>query len=75
MAWRHPPNVSIRLAQLVASHRNPRLLANWQVRAIAEGIESTDQRYALRDMGVELFQGYLFAKPGFETLLELRFPY
>lgn len=42
---------------------------------IAEGIESTDELDALRDMDVELFQGYLFAKAGFETLPELRFPY
>ncbi|MFZ3206589.1 MAG: EAL domain-containing protein [Pseudomonas sp.] len=42
---------------------------------IAEGIESTDELDALRDMGVELFQGYLFANPGFETLPEIRLPY
>jgi len=45
------------------------------IRVIAEGIETTDELDALRDMGVELFQGYLFAKPGFETLPEIRFPY
>jgi EAL domain-containing protein (putative c-di-GMP-specific phosphodiesterase class I) len=45
------------------------------IRVIAEGIETTGELDALRDMGVELFQGYLFAKPGFETLPEIRFPY
>lgn len=45
------------------------------IRVIAEGIESTGELDALRDLGVELFQGYLFAKPGFETLPEIRFPY
>lgn len=45
------------------------------IRVIAEGIESTGELDALRDMGVEPFQGYLFAKPGFETLPEIRFPY
>lgn len=42
---------------------------------IAEGIETTDELDALHDMGVELLQGHLFAKAGFETLPELRFPY
>ncbi|WP_300656708.1 EAL domain-containing protein [Pseudomonas sp.] len=45
------------------------------IRVIAEGIETTGELDALRDMGVELFQGYLFAKPGFEALPEIRFPY
>ena len=45
------------------------------IRVITEGIESTDDLDTLRDMGVELFQGHLFAKSGFETLPELRFPY
>jgi EAL domain-containing protein (putative c-di-GMP-specific phosphodiesterase class I) len=45
------------------------------IRVIAEGIETAGELDALRDMGVELFQGYLFAKPGFESLPEIRFPY
>lgn len=45
------------------------------IRVIAEGIETTGELDVLRDMGVELFQGYLFAKPGFESLPEIRFPY
>lgn len=32
-------------------------------RVIAEGIETVGQRDALRDLGVELGQGYLFARP------------
>ena len=45
-----------------------------KIRVIAEGIETPGELEALRAMGVELFQGYLFAKPGFESLPELRFP-
>ncbi|MEX6501615.1 EAL domain-containing protein [Pseudomonas zhanjiangensis] len=45
------------------------------IRVIAEGIETTGELEVLRGLGVELFQGYLFAKPGFETLPEIRFPY
>lgn len=35
---------------------------------IAEGIETQAERDALVDAGVHLFQGYLFARPGFESL-------
>ena len=35
---------------------------------IAEGVETTGECLALQDEGINLFQGYLFAKPGFEHL-------
>lgn len=35
---------------------------------IAEGIEQREELAVLRDFGIRLFQGYLFARPGFETL-------
>jgi EAL domain-containing protein (putative c-di-GMP-specific phosphodiesterase class I) len=35
---------------------------------IAEGIEQPAEAYVLRRLGISLMQGYLFAKPGFETL-------
>lgn len=38
------------------------------VDVVAEGVETADELAALRALGVTLFQGYLFAKPGFETL-------
>lgn len=38
---------------------------------IAEGIESLEECLTLADRGVELFQGYFFAKPAFETLPEV----
>ncbi len=31
---------------------------------IAEGVETTDERDALLELGCDLFQGYLFARPG-----------
>lgn len=38
------------------------------IRVIAEGIEHADEYHALRELGVTLFQGYLFARPVLETL-------
>jgi EAL domain-containing protein (putative c-di-GMP-specific phosphodiesterase class I) len=38
------------------------------VQVIAEGVETRDELLALRDLGVRYFQGYFFARPGFEHL-------
>ena len=38
------------------------------VRVIGEGIETVAEMQTLRDLGVELMQGYLFARPAFEEL-------
>lgn len=35
----------------------------FNLRVIAEGIETMDQYHCLRDMGCDCFQGYFFAKP------------
>lgn len=40
---------------------------------LAEGIETQEEYICLRDFGVELMQGYLFAKPGFEHLPHVDF--
>lgn len=37
---------------------------------VAEGIETVDEARTLRDLGVTLMQGYLFAKPAFEAVVE-----
>ncbi|MCQ4348212.1 EAL domain-containing protein [Pseudomonas stutzeri] len=44
------------------------------IRVIAEGIETPDELEALRGLGVELFQGYLFAKPAFQALPDVHYP-
>lgn len=44
------------------------------IEAIAEGVETQAEFAALHAMGVQLFQGYLFARPGFEALPEVAWP-
>jgi EAL domain-containing protein (putative c-di-GMP-specific phosphodiesterase class I) len=41
------------------------------IRVIAEGIETEDELSALRDLGISLVQGYLFAKPKVGSLHRL----
>jgi len=43
------------------------------IRVVAEGVETVAELAALRALGVTLFQGHLFAKPGFETLPQVAF--
>jgi EAL domain-containing protein (putative c-di-GMP-specific phosphodiesterase class I) len=38
------------------------------ISTIAEGIETLEEAVALRHLGIRLFQGYLFARPGLEAL-------
>ena len=40
---------------------------------LAEGIETKEEYMFLRDIGIELVQGYYFAKPGFESLPSVDF--
>lgn len=44
------------------------------IRIIAEGIESFGELTFLRTLDIHLFQGYLFAKPGFEQLPAVNWP-
>lgn len=43
------------------------------MKTIAEGIEVKEEYLALKDLGVEIFQGYYFAKPAFEELQPVDF--
>ncbi|MGU5658928.1 EAL domain-containing protein, partial [Aeromonas veronii] len=45
----------------------------WVNRYLAEGIETREEMACLREMGINLMQGYLFARPGFENLPEVDF--
>jgi EAL domain-containing protein (putative c-di-GMP-specific phosphodiesterase class I) len=39
---------------------------------IAEGVETAEEYHWLRETGINIFQGYYFARPAFETLAEVR---
>jgi EAL domain-containing protein (putative c-di-GMP-specific phosphodiesterase class I) len=43
-------------------------------KVLAEGVETEEEYFWLRSQGISLFQGYLFAKPGFQMLPEPYFP-
>lgn len=45
-----------------------RLCDELSIQVIAEGIETPSECMALQDEGITLFQGYLFARPGFQHL-------
>lgn len=48
------------------------MLADFGIPAICEGVETRDELSALRDLGVDLIQGYVFARPAFERFEDAR---
>ena len=49
------------------------LFHDLNITPLVEGVETRGEMQWLRDAGVELMQGYLFAKPGFESLPQVDF--
>ena len=47
------------------------LCKEMNIKVIAEGIETAGERDFLRDAGISLMQGYLFAKPAFRSIATL----
>lgn len=45
-----------------------------QIEVVAEGIETRAELDLLSSLGINLFQGYLLARPGFEQLPEVNWP-
>ena len=51
------------------------LAASLNVTVVAEGIETVEEYDAVRSCGIRLMQGYLLARPGFETLPTYTLPH
>ena len=51
-----------------------RLLEELAITPVCEGVETLEELRALQDLGVRLIQGYLLAKPAFESLAAPVFP-
>lgn len=48
-----------------------RMCSDLGIRVIAEGVETREEYLTLRDFGIDLFQGYYFARPAFQALAEV----
>jgi EAL domain-containing protein (putative c-di-GMP-specific phosphodiesterase class I) len=49
------------------------MLKEMNITPLAEGIETVEEYQWLHNAGISLMQGYLFAKPGFESLPKVDF--
>ena len=58
--------------QVIISHCL-NMMKELSITVLAEGIETMGEYLWLKNAGIELMQGYLFAKPGFESLPEIDF--
>lgn len=45
------------------------LLTGLGIQTVCEGIETTDEMHTLKDLGAHLIQGYVLARPAFESLV------
>jgi EAL domain-containing protein (putative c-di-GMP-specific phosphodiesterase class I) len=59
-----------REARIIVSN-TLRMLDELGVTAVCEGIETIEEFEVLRDLGVRYMQGYLFARPSFESLAQM----
>nr|WP_240623224.1 EAL domain-containing protein [Brevundimonas lutea] len=50
------------------------MLRDLGIRPVCEGVETADEYAALVDLGVELMQGYLFAKPALAQRPQVTWP-
>lgn len=48
-----------------------RLCEDMKITVVAEGVETPAERDFLRDVGISLMQGYLFAKPAFRAVADI----
>lgn len=50
------------------------MLGDLGVQTVCEGVETIGEFHALQDLGINLFQGYLLARPRFEGLADVHLP-
>lgn len=62
-----------RKRQAIARH-GAALAQELGITVIAEGIETADESHALQDLGIDLQQGYLFARPQLDGLAPIHWP-
>lgn len=62
-----------RKRQAIARH-GAALAQELGIAVIAEGIETADESRALQDLGIDLQQGYLFARPQLDGLAPIHWP-
>jgi EAL domain-containing protein (putative c-di-GMP-specific phosphodiesterase class I) len=62
-----------RARQLIVRHLVD-LCAQLNIKPLAEGVETMEEYRALRDMGIVLQQGFLFARPAFEAVPAVAWP-
>lgn len=64
-------NVDTNRARQAIVRNLVRLCDEMAIEVVAEGIETSAERDFLRDAGIRLMQGYLFARPAFQALAQM----
>ncbi len=67
-------NIHLRPASRAIVRAIASLCRELDILTIAEGVETEEELTVLRDIGLELFQGYLFARPALAAFVEPVFP-
>lgn len=64
-------NIDTRKSSQIIVRGIVQVCADLGMTVVAEGIETYEEYAVLRDMGIDLFQGYYFARPAFQSLAQV----
>ncbi len=64
-------NIDTRKSSQIIVRGIVQVCAELGMAVVAEGIETHEEYAVLRDMGIDLFQGYYFARPAFQSLAQV----
>lgn len=64
-------NIDTRKSSQIIVRGIVQVCAELGMTVVAEGIETHEEYAILRDMGIDLFQGYYFARPAFQSLAQV----